>query len=225
VNFCPEWETLYAADRHMSIWPWSDLVALVMRHVPPPADASRFRVLELGVGAGANIPFFKALGVEFWGMDGSKTAIGGLKVAHPDLAGRLVVGDFTKEWPVRGPFDLIVDRASITHNRGLDIERTLAKIRAHLSTKGRLVAVDLFSTAFDEFKSGEPTDDPYTRRNFTKGRLAGTGVAHFADEARLQTLFAGFEIEHLEHKTLRRHRPQPEAQFASWMLVARPLPV
>lgn len=219
--FSREWEALYDQNRHSSVWPWSDVVALVMRHARPHSEPSRFRVLELGVGAGANIPFFRSLGVEFWGMDGSRIAIDRLKAAYPDLADRLVVADFTQNWPVSGSFDLILDRASLTHNSGPDIERTLARIRTNLSESGRLVAVDLFSTEFDEFMNGEPTDDPHTRRGFTEGRLANTGVAHFADEARLGTLFAGFDIEYLEHKVVCEHWPKPNRRFAAWSLVAR----
>ena len=43
----------YKEKLQMSIWPWSDLVTAVMRLRLPAST----RVLELGCGAGANIPF------------------------------------------------------------------------------------------------------------------------------------------------------------------------
>ena len=53
MSFSNEWENRYKAKTHLSIWPWSDLVSLVMRHKPIKEN---FKVLELGCGAGANIP-------------------------------------------------------------------------------------------------------------------------------------------------------------------------
>ena len=38
----------------MSIWPWSDLVSYVMRYTKINEN---YKVLEIGCGSGANIPF------------------------------------------------------------------------------------------------------------------------------------------------------------------------
>ena len=52
-GFSIEWDQRYKENLQMSIWPWSDLVSAVMRLRLPAST----RVLELGCGAGANIPF------------------------------------------------------------------------------------------------------------------------------------------------------------------------
>ena len=174
--FAGEWNTIYAANRHLSVWPWSELVALVMRHARPGEATAQLRVLELGVGAGANIPFFASIGADFWGIDGSSVIIERLREAYPELADHFLVADFVADWPLDGRFDLIVDHGSLTHNTGADIARTLAQAKARLADGGLIVAVDLFSSAFDEYASGEPTEDHYTRCNFQRGRLAGTGL-------------------------------------------------
>jgi hypothetical protein len=44
----------YQANEHLSIWLRSDLVNLMMTYARPTGH--EFRVLELGCGAGANIP-------------------------------------------------------------------------------------------------------------------------------------------------------------------------
>ena len=60
--FSSEWDNCYRNNGHMSKWPWSDLVSFCMRYVDFQED--RLKVLELGCGAGANIPFFISMGVE-----------------------------------------------------------------------------------------------------------------------------------------------------------------
>ena len=111
----------------MSIWPWSDLVSYVMRHARPQNE--KFRVLELGCGAGANIPFFKQLGVQYHAVEGSATIVNMLAGKFPEYRSTIKVGDFTKELPFEGEFDLVVDRASLTCNTTSSIRRGLAACR------------------------------------------------------------------------------------------------
>jgi SAM-dependent methyltransferase len=213
------WDDLYASGQHISVWPWSDVVSLVMRHARPPSPSTNFRVIELGCGVGANIPFFSALGVDYHGIDASPTAITRLRDVFPHLAEKLMVGDFTASWPVDGEFDLVVDRAAITHNDMAGITCTFAEIRRRVKRGGQLVCVDLFSAASSEAGAGEPGPEKGTRVNFSAGPLAGTGLAHFFDETELRRLLAGFELVHLQHKvvtTLDQH----SRDFSTWSFVA-----
>ncbi|MGN5030804.1 hypothetical protein ACTFBV_20625 [Aeromonas rivipollensis] len=56
MAFSNEWDEQYKNNHHMSIWPWSDLVSSIYRYANPKNGYKR--VLELGCGAGANIPLF-----------------------------------------------------------------------------------------------------------------------------------------------------------------------
>lgn len=220
MSFSPEWDSIYRAGQHMSQWPWSDMVSFVMRHARPPAElANEFRVLELGCGAGANIPFFRSLGVDYWGIEGSQHIVDQLLERFPELKGRLVVGDFTESLPFHGPFDLIVDRAGMTCNSTAAIARTLGYVRSLLKPGGRFIGIDWYSTLHDAFQQGQPAEDAYTRTNLADGGLAQTGRVHFADQAHLEELFQDFQLAHLEHKVIDRLLPQPE-RFAAWNLVA-----
>ena len=111
--FSSEWKKLYQEGTHMSVWPWSDLVSFVMRYVN--FEEKDYRVLELGCGAGANIPLFVSLGVDYHAIEGSRTIVSKLHKKHRSLQNNIVVGDFTQTLPA-GKFDLIVDRASLTLN-------------------------------------------------------------------------------------------------------------
>jgi len=214
------WDDIYAAGRMNVAWPWSELVSLVMRHARPESEPARFRVMELGCGSGANIPFFVALGVDYHGIEASPTAIARLREAHPQLSRKLLVGDFAAAWPVEGEFDLVVDRGSITHNDMAGVASVFAEIRRRLKPGGKLICVDLFSTASSEARAGEPGPEKGTRVNFADGPLSGTGLAHFFEEAEVRSLLSDFDLIHLQHKALTVMEPKGGRELSSWMLVA-----
>src|SRR5690242_16756931 len=110
----------------MSIWPWSDLVSYVHRYANPGAGFNR--VLELGCGAGANIPLFVQLGVDYSAIEGSPAIVARLHEVYPELAGKIVAADFTQSIPFDGSFDLVVDRISLAHNTTKAMQCALAMV-------------------------------------------------------------------------------------------------
>src|SRR5207244_611872 len=94
------------------------------------------RILEIGCGAGANIPFFLAVKADYYAIEGSATVVGQLHERYPELKTRIVAGDFTKDIPFDGPFDVAVDRSSLTHNDTPSIRRCLKQVREKLKEGG-----------------------------------------------------------------------------------------
>lgn len=186
------WDQIYAEGRQMTRWPWSDLVALVKRHAP---DLVGKRVLELGCGPGANIPFFDAEGCEYMGVEAANVAI-------PPARGRVFRSDFTKIVFDQLQFDLICDRAAVVHNDEQGIRQTLAMALHALRPGGLYIGVDWFSAAHED-----------------KTQFDGIPVT-LCSSAMLRELFAKFEILSMEHKVVDRHEPR-RPQFASWNIVAR----
>ena len=160
MNFSVQWEERYLQNTHLSVWPWSDLVSLVRRHCDLGVSSN---VLEFGCGAGANIPFFKSLGVEYYALEGSATMVARLRSCFPELAQTIVAGDLTLALPFQERFHLVVDRAALTHNGTRGVEDGLRLAWQALRFGGLFVGVDWFSTRHDEFVRGEPEDDGYTR--------------------------------------------------------------
>lgn len=199
MTFSPEWDQLYRGNAHMSIWPWSDVVSYVNRYARP-SDGFR-RVLELGCGAGANIPFFLRMGVDYNTIEGSPAIVAQLHQTYPDIKDRIVVGDFTQSIPFEGNFDLIVDRGSLTSNSTEGIKNGLALAYRALRTGGKFIGVDWFSSRHISAGLGRAFDS-HTRTDITTGHLAGTGKVHFCDQVHLLGLLsgAGYKIERLEHK-------------------------
>jgi SAM-dependent methyltransferase len=198
VNFSPAWEAAYREGRHWSVWPWSDIVSYTLRHARP--ELGFRRVLEIGCGAGANIPFFDRLGVDYAGVDGSDFVVAKLAAAYPHLRGRIATGDFTKGIPFAGPFDLAIDRAALTHNTTAAIRRGLGLIHDVLRPAGKLIGINWFSASHGDAFAGDGIDG-HTRTNIAAGPFAGIGAVHFSDRDHIVDLIetAGFRFERLDH--------------------------
>lgn len=197
MTFSAEWEAQYAAGKQNSLWPWSDLISLVMRHTP---NLNGKRVLELGCGVGANIPFFKSMGAQYIGIEGSRSAANKAMQRFPTDA--ISVADFTKDLPYEN-CDLVVDRSSITHNDVESIEDCLRTVWNALRPGGMLICVDWFSKSHQD-----------------QAQFDDVGRVTFVDEADLREFLSFFDILSLEEKTVRRVYPERGA-FASWNVVAR----
>lgn len=220
MSFSKEWDEQYRANAHMSRWPWSDLISAVYRNASP--ENGYKRVLELGCGAGANIPFFQALGVDYHAIDGSETVVDILHQRFPDLAEKIAIGDFTKSLPFSGKFDLVVDRSSLISNTTDAIKDGLKLAASQMRSGARFVAVDWFSDAHEGAHLGIAVDS-HTRTDFPhQSDLAGIGRIHFCDKAHLIALLesAGLDLVELEHKTNVLHLPHDGGVRAWWNFVA-----
>ena len=218
MTFSTEWEQLYQDNTHLSIWPWSDMVSYVMRYARPLNKSCR--VLELGCGAGANIPLFKHLGVQYHAMEGSATIVKMLTGQFPEYSSTIKVGDFTKELPFDGEFDLIVDRASLPHNTTSSIKECMKLVKSRLAPHGKFIGIDWFSTDHSDYPKGKPAGDAYTKTAFSDGPFQGVGAVHFFDKNHLVEILEGFNISHLEHKHLSTEIPENELVIATWNFLA-----
>lgn len=225
MTFSNEWEELYKDKKHMSVWPWSDVVSYVMRYVKPQGNG--MKVLEVGFGAGANVPFFARLGADVYGIDGSPTIVEAVKQQYPQYAPNLICGDFTKEIPFCEEFDLILDRGSITQNNSASIEVALRLIYDKLKPSGKFIGIDWFSKEHHCFSQTDCVIlDDCARTDFRSGYFEKLGVVHFSDKENLEGVLhrAGFKLEKLEHKTYKdySHGDYDNAAYvcATWNFVA-----
>lgn len=218
MSFSAEWESAFREGGHDSRWPWSDLVSMTKRYAKQLGPGCR--VLEIGCGVGANIPFLLTSGASYYAVEGSKTAAHTARARFPELADHIHTGDFIADIPFDGTFDLIVDRAAMTHNSEAAIRRGIGQLSTKLKPGGLYIGIDWFSTAHSGFSTGEPAEDQWTRQGFCSGPFAGVGQVHFSDEAHLRDLFTGWEWLALEEKVVHCVLPQA-AILASWNCVLR----
>lgn len=219
MGFSQEWETIYQTGAHNSIWPWSDVVSKVNRYYK---GENGIKVLELGCGAGANIPFFVSFGAEYCGVEGSITEV---KKLNQRFSGQNVLvkqGDFTKEIPFDTAFDLILDRSSVTHNTTKDIQKTIQMVFNTLKPGGYYFGIDWFSTKYGIFSDdSEEYDeiDSHTRV-FRSGYFEGLGNVHFSDEKHIRELFSEHEIVELYEKVQLHVFPEKQT-IAHWNFVVK----
>lgn len=218
MSFSAEWDVRYSENTYVALWAWSDLVSYFHRYAKP--FQSETKVLEIGFGAGANIPFFRALGVDYSGIEGSRTIHSRVCESYPELKDKLYLGDFVSyEYP--DTYDVIVDRSSMTCNSTLAIYKGLKLLSKHLGVGGKYIGIDWFSTCHSDYMLGNIIDE-FTRCNITKGQFVGIGNVHFSTKEHILDLFsgAGFRITRLEHKQNFSEIPNTGHIFASYNLVA-----
>jgi SAM-dependent methyltransferase len=219
TGFSKEWERRFRAGGNISRWPWSDVVSYVHRYARPLSDFKR--VLELGCAAGPNIPFFLSLGVNYHAVEGSETIVAQVRTDFPELSEQIVVGDFTRAIPFPGPFDLVIDRSSLTHNTTDAIRWALGICFDRLRSGGKYIGCDWFSTLYPDTQRGVMLDQ-HTRTGIPDGQFLDLGAVHFSDRPHLETLLvsAGFVLEILEHKRVDTLIPTGEAPKGWWSFVA-----
>ena len=94
MAFSTEWEEIYRNNEQLSIWPWSSCVSLCHRY---GNMREGMNVLELGCGAGANIPFFIQQKTNYYAVDGSATVVEILKKKFAGHKVYVAQADFTRD--------------------------------------------------------------------------------------------------------------------------------
>lgn len=220
MAFSNEWEEMYKTGKHDSVWPWSEVVSLTHRYFK--GDKSGLKVLELGCGAGANIPFYVSIGAHYYGLEGSITEV--QKIEERFRNDNVVVkqGDFTQRIPFEEEFDLILDRSSVTHNSTEDIKNAINLAKRKLKRGGYYLGLDWFSTSYDLYsdinQKFEWIDN--NTKIFYSGYFEGLGTVHFSDKEHIMELFDGWDIQELYEK-VEMHAVPDEKRTASWSFVAR----
>lgn len=220
MAFSTEWEEIYRKGEQNSTWPWSEVVSCFYHYFK--GDYNNLNVLELGCGAGANISFFKSLGVNYYGIEGSVTKVRELNEAFADEKTTIANGDFTKEIPFDNRFDLVLDRGSVTHNTTEDIKNTIVLVRDKLRMGGYYFGIDWFSSnprSYDFAIEKKKVIDANTMK-FQSGYFEGKGNVHFSDAQHIKELFESFSIIELFMKTETWDIPNAKV-IERWNFVAR----
>ncbi len=221
MPFSKEWEEkVYGQGKQVNNYPFTDLVSLVTRHCNLKRFKEKPKVLELGCGTGPNISFFLDKQFDYYGIEGSKSAIEIIKNRFGEDM-KVTCCDFTETLPFKdGFFDLIVDRSAVIHNCRDEINKVIKECYRTLNENGRLIITGWFSTMHSMFGEGEEVLDSHSRSEYTEGQFKDIGIVHFTDREEILELFDnGWIIESLVHNTLDVIIPNAGSKAASFRIV------
>jgi SAM-dependent methyltransferase len=220
MGFSSIWDENYKQNLELSIWPWNEVIALTHRNFK---QKDNMVVLELGCGAGANIPFFASIGAKYYAIEGSAHIVERLQNSFKSDKIHITCGDFTKDFgfeEIIGRVDLIIDRGSLTINTTKGIKNAINLAKNYLKPGGKFIGFDWYSLDSDYFKTSDKIAiDDYTFK-FNSGLLSGYGNVHGSDLAHIKDLFSEFKMEYLTCNSKTELTLTPPLRYSSFSFVA-----
>lgn len=207
------WNKLYLKNKHHSIWPWSDVVSKI-NNIKKKIKNKNISILELGCGAGANIPFFIQNKINYHGVDFSKHIIKKLKKKFIKISKNLICGNILDNHFKEKKFEIILDRAAITHNDLNSIENIIKNVNLYLKPGGYFIGIDWYSTKYLKNKNKNKF------QKFNEGMFSQVGGVSFFDKKLIKKIFKDFKILELEEKVV-FDKINNEIKVASWSIIAK----
>ena len=138
--------------------------------------------------------------MDYHAVEGSPVIVDQLHERFPEYKDTIKCGDFTQEIPFDGAFDLIIDRAAITHNSTKNIESVIRLIHHYLNVQGYFVGIHWFSTQHPQFGQGKKIDI-FTEK-YNDGPFKDLGNVHYSDKRHLLDLFKAFDSKWMAHNLI-----------------------
>lgn len=210
------WNKVYHKNKHLSSWPWSDVISLSSNFANKKLNSKNSKLLELGFGAGANIPFFLSKKISYFGIEGSKIISKKVKKIYKKIQKNLICGDFKKDHFPDHKFDIVLDRASITHNKKEDIITIIDIAEKKLKKNGLFIGVDWYSKNCSDFKKNYTND----YLSFKTGKFKNLGGVFFSNKKDIELFFKDFKIIYLSERKTDFYNMKKKT-YSSWSIVAK----
>jgi SAM-dependent methyltransferase len=218
-SFDPIWREKYAQG-HVVRCPYDIVFSFIYRNAPKSKKRSEIKILEVGCGPGNNIWFAASEGFSMTGLDASPEAIEYAKnrILMAGLKADLIVGDFTDlPFPER-TFDLVIDRAALTHCGLHQAKKAVLEIRRVLVSGGKFF-FNTYSSFHTTAKSGRKIEDNLTVET-TRGAIAGWGQVCFYTREQMHSLFPPpWKIVSLKHLVITETWGETEDVHAEWRAI------
>jgi SAM-dependent methyltransferase len=213
-----KWENIYSAQKHASVWPWTDLVSLVNKFTMYKY-IKNLSFLEIGTGYGANIEFLIKNNNEYYGNEESKSAYQFIKKKYKNKKINIKNDNYLNINYGNLKFDCIIDRASVTHNTYTDVKKIFKKSYNVINPGGNLISTFLFSKKCSAFRVQKKNIRSFN--NISSGFLKDLGlVTFFNKEDLLNIIPKQFEIISIEHNQKNIFFPNREI-IAWWNIVLK----
>jgi|TARA_B110000285_G_scaffold229641_1_gene294735 hypothetical protein len=219
------WNKFYTKIKDNYFWPWTDLVSLTNQYVK--IDSKNFNVLEIGVGNGANIPFFLKKKCRFYGVDSSDFIIKFLKERFPTLKKNIFSGNFEDISFGKQKFDLIYDRGAISCGNNKDqIEKIIKLVNFYLKKDGYFIGVDWYSKSSSHYKNKLKSNKLKNNKlknffAFSAGPFKKLGNIFFSNRKDILNIFKNFKILRLDEKKITTYFKKNSHISSSWNMVVK----
>ena len=189
-NFDAIWEKeIYGKEKHLNRYPFDGVVSFVFRYAPKNLPRESVRILEVGCGAGNNLWFAAREGFSVTGIDASVTAIeyARKRFAKEHLPGKFHVGEFPPLPFQPDVFDLVIDRAALTHTGFSTAEKAVSEIRRILKANGYFFC-NVYGDQHSSYMAGRHGEDGLVY-DIARGTLASVGQVCFYNRHNINRLF------------------------------------
>ncbi len=184
----------------IQMYPWDSVVSFVYRHYPEHKPRYEINILEVGCGTASNLWFAAREGFNVTGIDCSEEAI---RIARErfqseGLKAELSIGSITEPFAYADNyFDMVIDRASITHVGMTEAKATIKEIYRVLAPAGKLF-FNPYSKESSSYRCGKQVEDELTI-NINKGSLMHVGQICFYDESSIKSVLEDYKILSFNH--------------------------
>ena len=209
--FDKNWEiNIYKKNRQINNYPTEWVVSNTFKYIKKKENC-----LDVGSGTGNNLHFFLEYGFKnIDSIEGSKTACKiQLKKFKKNKKIKIFNIDFNKFKFKKNYYDLILDRGSITHNKLIDIKKTLVKISKSLNENGYF-----FSVMFSKQSSYATKTNSFAFKKLLKEKKGLR--ANFFNEPEIKNLLKNFKIINL---TLQKNETKlpSKSNMSVWNIVCQ----
>lgn len=212
------WNSIYNKNKHLSQWPWSEVVSICNRYCRKQINNKSKKILELGFGAGANIPFFLSKPIKYYGVEGSKVIFLKVKKKYKKIKKNLFNRNFSEKIFKNMKFDLILDRASVTHNNKENIVKIIEEAKNILNKGGLYIGIDWYSQNCSDFTKKNNSNNYLFLKS---GIFKNIGGVYFSSKKDILKFFEDFKILYLSEKNIVSHKEKKTYNISSWTIVAK----
>jgi len=222
VKFDPAWEhDIYGKKRHLNRYPFDAVVSFVFRNAPENVPRESVCILEVGCGAGNNLWFAAKEGFRVTGIDASVSAIeyARNRFIEEKLEGEFHIGEFSILPFLSSTFDLVIDRAALTHTGRSVAEAAVAEIYRVLKPGGRFF-FNAYGIRHTSCTAGQRRDDGVTCQ-IQRGTLVGVGQICFYGLSDVKKLFCtGWRLLSVQYIEIKETLLPEKTIHTEWRAIA-----
>jgi hypothetical protein len=215
MNF--HWNNIYKKKQQLAYWPWSEVVSLINKFSKNKLSNTKTKILEIGFGAGANIPFFLDKNLDYHGIDYSNKIVEQVKKKNKKIAKKLLISDINDALFPNKKFDIILDRACLTHNSDNYIKKSLSILLNKMKKDSIFYGINWYSTKTTYLK-------PFKKKKklfyFSNGPFRNLGSVNFFTKSKISNFFKKFKIVYLAQNTTIIMQKK-KFIISSWSIVAK----